>query len=254
MRRHGRRRRYLARFRNCSSPASLDGRVVYITASVASPCSKRRRAHRGCSQPRDAAMYMPKASVTRATRTSNSTCSTRRSGARPSSNMRTAIETDQLSVDYSRSCASRRTIAGFEALVRWRTPDAKCFGRIHSDSRRSRIDRAIDDSSLPKPARRGTCRNRRQHGLRMHVNLRCKNCWSPISRRIFWTVEPAQLAGCDHDRDDRECVMRGNTLAFGRCQVRARASAMHRRLRYRYSSLRYVRDFSVDGSRSIVRS
>ena len=108
------------------APASIDGRVVYITASVGITLLEEgdTRIEDVLSRA-DAAMYCAKGlGHARYAYFEQYMLNETKRRLALSSNLRSALDTDQISVDYQPIVRlSDGAIAGFEALVRWRPPD-----------------------------------------------------------------------------------------------------------------------------------
>ena len=249
------------------APASLDGRVVYITASVGITLLEEgdERIEDVLSRA-DAAMYHAKGlGHARYAYFEQYMLNETKRRLALSSNMRTAIETDQLSVDYQPIVRlADGTIAGFEALVRWRTPDGEVFpAEFIPIAEEVGLIVPIGRFVIAEAARavRTWQKQTGQHGLRMHVNLSVQELLEPdLEAYILGQLSRHELAPDAITIEMTEsAVMRGNTLAFGRlAQVRARGIPLCiDDFGTGYSSLRYVRDFSVDGikiDRSFVES
>lgn len=249
------------------APASLDGRVVYITASVGITLLEEgdERIEDVLARA-DAAMYHAK-SLGHARYAYfeqymlNET--TRRLAL--SSSLRTAVEDDQFSVEYQPIVQlADGSIAGFEALVRWRTPAGEVLP--------AEFVPIAEEVGLIVPvgrfvlaeATRALSNWQRQTGrqnLRMHVNLSVSELLEPdIEAYIVGQLQRYELPVDAVTIEMTEsAMMRGNTLAFGRlAQLRARGIPLCiDDFGTGYSSLRYVRDFSVDAlkiDRSFVES
>jgi EAL domain-containing protein (putative c-di-GMP-specific phosphodiesterase class I) len=246
----------------------IDGRIVYITASVGITLLEEddERIEDVLSRA-DAAMYHAK-NLGHARYAYfeqymlNET--TRRLAL--SSELRTAVEKEQFAVDYQPIVRlSDGAIAGFEALARWR---GAAGGEVYP----TEFIPLAEEVGLIVPIGRfviaeaaRALRTWQQQtgvsGLHMHVNLSVQELLEPDLEAYF--VD--QLRRNDLAADaltiemTESAVMRGNTLAFGRLeQLRARGIPLCiDDFGTGYSSLRYVRDFSVDGikiDRSFVES
>jgi diguanylate cyclase (GGDEF)-like protein len=249
------------------APASLDGRIVYITASVGITLLEEgdERIEDVLSRA-DAAMYHAKGlGHARYAYFEQYMLNETKRRLALSSNMRTAIETDQLSVDYQPIVRlADGAIAGFEALARWRTPDGEVFpAEFIPIAEEVGLIVPIGRFVIAEAARavRTWQKQTGQHGLRMHVNLSVQELLEPdLEAYILGQLSRHELAPDAITIEMTEsAVMRGNTLAFGRlAQVRARGIPLCiDDFGTGYSSLRYVRDFSVDGikiDRSFVES
>ncbi len=249
------------------APATLDTRIVYITASVGITLlvEDDQRIEDVLSRA-DAAMYYAKGlGHARYAYFEEYMLNEAKRRLALSSSLRTAVDTDQFSVDYQPIVQlADGAIAGFEALVRWRTPAGEVLP--------AEFIPLAEEVGLVAPigrfviadAARSLCRWQKQTGnpsLRMHVNLSVGELLEPdIEAYIV-----AQLRRHDLPADaltiemTETAIMRGNTLAFGRVeQLRSRGIPLCiDDFGTGYSSLRYVRDFSVDAikvDRSFVES
>ena len=156
-------------------------------------------------------------------------------------------------------------IAGFEALVRWRTPDGEVFPAEFIPLAEEvglivPIGRFVI-AEAARALRTWQTADRVRAGLRMHVNLSVGELLEPdLEAYIIGQLRRHELAPDAITIEMTEsAVMRGNTLAFGRlAQLRARGIPLCiDDFGTGYSSLRYVRDFSVDAlkiDRSFVES
>jgi diguanylate cyclase (GGDEF)-like protein len=249
------------------APASLDGRIVYITASVGITLLEEgdERIEDVLSRA-DAAMYHAKGlGHARYAYFEQYMLNETRRRLALSSDMRAAIETEQFSVDYQPIVRlADGAIAGFEALVRWRTPDGEVFpAEFIPIAEEVGLIVPIGRFVIAEAARAVGIWQKQtgQHGLRMHVNLSVQELLEPdLEGYILGQLSQNELAPDAITIEMTEsAVMRGNTLAFGRlAQVRARGIPLCiDDFGTGYSSLRYVRDFSVDGikiDRSFVES
>jgi diguanylate cyclase (GGDEF)-like protein len=250
------------------APAQIAGRVVYITASVGITLLEAgdERIEDVLSRA-DAAMYHAKClGHARYAYFEQYMLNETKRRLALSSNLRTAVESDQFSVDYQPIVRlSDGAIAGFEALVRWRggaggevfptefIPLAEEVGLIVPIGRFviGRAAAALRAWHLQTGA----------HNLRMHVNLSVQELLEPDLEAYFvGQLQRHELAADALTIEMTEsAVMRGNMLAFGRlAQLRARGIPLCiDDFGTGYSSLRYVRDFSVDAikiDRSFVES
>ena len=128
------------------APATFDGRVVYITASVGIALLEEgdERIEDVLSRA-DAAMYHAKGlGHARYAYFEQYMLNDANRRLGLSGNLRAALENEQFSVDYQPIVRlSDGAIAGFEALVRWRAPRGRGVPRrIHTAGRRRRTDRA----------------------------------------------------------------------------------------------------------------
>jgi len=249
------------------APASLDGRVVYITASVGITLLEEgdERIEDVLSRA-DAAMYHAKGlGHARYAYFEQYMLNETNRQLALSGNLRVAIETHRLSVDYQPIVRlADGGIAGFEALVRWRTPDGEVFpSEFIPIAEEVGLIVPIGRFVIAEAARavRAWQKQTGQTGLRMHVNLSVQELLEPdLEAYIIGQLNLHDLAPDAITIEMTEsAVMRGNTLAFGRlAQVRARGIPLCiDDFGTGYSSLRYVRDFSVDGikiDRSFVES
>jgi diguanylate cyclase (GGDEF)-like protein len=249
------------------APASLDGRIVYITASVGITLLDEgdERIEDVLSRAA-AAMYHAKGlGHARYAYFEQYMLNETKRRLALSSSIRTAIETDQLSVDYQPIVRlGDGTIAGFEALVRWRTADGEVYpAEFIPLAEEVGLIVPIGRFVIAEAARslRTWQKQTGRHGLRMHVNLSVQELLEPdLEAYVLGQLSRHELAPDAITIEMTEsAVMRGNTLAFGRlAQVRARGIPLCiDDFGTGYSSLRYVRDFSVDGikiDRSFVES
>jgi diguanylate cyclase (GGDEF)-like protein len=250
------------------APAQLEGRVVYITASVGITLLEEgdERIEDVLSRA-DAAMYHAKGlGHARYAYFEQYMLNETKRRLALSSNLRTAVENEQFSVEYQPIVRLRDgAITGFEALVRWRGGEA---GEVFP----SEFVPLAENVGLIVPigrfviaeAARSLKSWRRQSGeagLKMHVNLSVQELLEPDLEAYL----VAQLAEHDLARDaitiemTEGAVMLGNALAFNRlAQLRARGIPLCiDDFGTGYSSLRYVRDFSVDAikiDRSFIES
>jgi diguanylate cyclase (GGDEF)-like protein len=249
------------------APASLDGRIVYITASVGITLLEEgdERIEDVLSRA-DAAMYHAKGlGHARYAYFEQYMLNETKRRLALSGDLRTAVETDQFSLDYQPIVRlADGAIAGFEALVRWRRPDGEVFP--------SEFIPIAEEVGLIVPigrfviaeAARAVCRFQLQTGrtdLRMHVNLSVQELLEPdLEAYIVAQLKRHRLAPDALTIEMTEsAVMRGNAMAFGRLDtLRARGIPLCiDDFGTGYSSLRYVRDFSVDAikiDRSFVES
>jgi diguanylate cyclase (GGDEF)-like protein len=250
------------------APAMLGERVVYITASVGITLLEEgdERIEDVLSRA-DAAMYHAKGlGHARYAYFEQHMLNETKRRLGLSSNLRTAVEAEQFSVDYQPIVRlSDGSIAGFEALVRWRGgPDGEVFpvefiplaeevGLIVPIGRF-----VIEDAARVLHAWQ---LQTGEAGLRMHVNLSVQELLQPDLEAYV----VAQLRRYDLPVNaitiemTESAVMRGNTLAYGRLeQLRGHGIPLCiDDFGTGYSSLRYVRDFSVDAikiDRSFVES
>ena len=249
------------------APASLDGRIVYITASVGITLLEEddERIEDVLSRA-DAAMYHAKGlGHARYAYFEQYMLNETKRRLALSSNLRTAVEADQFSVDYQPIVRlADGEIAGFEALVRWRTPDGEVFpAEFIPLAEEVGLVAPIGRFVIAEAARslRTWQKQTGQSDLRMHVNLSVGELLEPDLESYF----SAQLQRNDLKPDaltiemTETAIMRGNTLAFGRlAHLRSRGIPLCiDDFGTGYSSLRYVRDFAVDGlkvDRSFVES
>ncbi|MGA2394504.1 MAG: EAL domain-containing protein [Candidatus Lustribacter sp.] len=249
------------------APASLDGRIVYITASVGITLLEEgdERIEDVLARA-DAAMYHAKAlGHARYAYFEQYMLNETTRRLALSSSLRTAVEGDQFSVEFQPIVQlADGSIAGFEALVRWRTPSGEVLP--------AEFVPIAEEVGLIVPigrfvlaeATRALRTWRRQTGrtsLRMHVNLSVGELLEPdIEAYIVGQLRRFELPPDAITIEMTEsAMMRGNTLAFGRlAQLRARGIPLCiDDFGTGYSSLRYVRDFSVDAlkiDRSFVES
>ena len=249
------------------APASIDGRVVYITASVGITLLDEgdERIEDVLSRA-DAAMYHAKGlgharyAYFEQYMLNETTRRLALSGA-----LRTAVETDQFSVDYQPIVRlADGEIAGFEALVRWHRPDGEVYpAEFIPLAEEVGLIVPIGRFVIAEAARavRTWQKQTGKSGLRMHVNLSVQELLEPdLEAYVVGQLQLHELAPDALTIEMTEStVMRGNTLAFGRlAQIRARGIPLCiDDFGTGYSSLRYVRDFSVDGikiDRSFVES
>jgi diguanylate cyclase (GGDEF)-like protein len=249
------------------APATVEGRIVYVTASVGIALLDRgderiedilRRA--------DAAMYHAKSlgharfayfeeyMLNEATRR-----------LALSSDLREAVDAGELSVDYQPIVRlADGAIVGFEALVRWRGIRGEVFP--------SEFVPLAEDVGLIVPIGRfvmgqalASLRKwQRQTGnrdLQLHVNLSVPELLEPgLDALIVQHLDHLGLRPESLTVEMTEsAVMRGNTAAFGRLdKLRAHGvSLCIDDFGTGYSSLRYIREFSVDSikiDRSFVES
>ena len=250
------------------APASFDGRIVYITASVGIALLERaderiedvlRRA--------DAAMYHAKSlgHAQYAYFEQYMLNETRRRLAL-SSDLRTAVEREQFSVDYQPIVRlADGAIAGFEALVRWRPEGrgevfpAEFVQLAEEVGLIVPIGRFVIESSL-----RALHTWQRQTGnpnLKLHVNLSVGELMEPTLESFLETqlrkndLQPGAVT----IEMTESSVMRGNAVALARL-ARLRDAGVALCIDdfgTGYSSLRYVREFAVDAikiDRSFVES
>ncbi len=250
------------------APASFDGRIVYITASVGiallESADERiedvlRRA--------DAAMYHAKSlgHAQYAYFEQYMLNETHRRLAL-SSDLRAAVEREQFSVDYQPIVRlADGAIAGFEALVRWR-PEGR--GEVFP----AEFVQLAEEVGLIVPIGRFVIENslralhtwQRQTGnrnLKLHVNLSVGELMEPT----FESFLDAQLRKNDLQPGavtiemTESSVMRSNAVALARL-ARLRDAGIPLCIDdfgTGYSSLRYVREFAVDAikiDRSFVES
>ena len=250
------------------APAQLGDRVVYITASVGITLLEAddERIEDVLSRA-DAAMYHAKGlgHARYAYFEQHMLNETKRRLAL-SSNLRAAVENGQFSVEYQPIVRlSDGAIAGFEALVRWRTADA---GEVYP----AEFVPLAEEVGLIVPIGRFVIaeaaralgvwqRQTGERGLRMHVNLSVQELLEPdLEAYLAAQIDANGLARDAITIEMTEgAVMRGNALAFGRlAQLRERGIPLCiDDFGTGYSSLRYVRDFSVDAikiDRSFVES
>jgi diguanylate cyclase (GGDEF)-like protein len=250
------------------TPATIDGRVIYITASVGIALLESgderiadvlRRA--------DAAMYHAKSlgHAQFAYFEPYMLSETRRRLAL-SSDLRAAVEREQFSVDYQPIVRlADGAIAGFEALVRWRPPGA-------AEIFPAEFVQVAEDVGLIVPIGRFVMEQalrslrlwQRQTGnrnLKMHVNLSVGELLEPGLEAYVTTLLRK------HEVDPRSVtiemtessVMRSNAVALAHL-ARLRNAGVPLCIDdfgTGYSSLRYVREFAVDAikiDRSFVDS
>jgi diguanylate cyclase (GGDEF)-like protein len=250
------------------APVSLDGRVVYITASVGIALLEEgdERIEDVLSRA-DAAMYHAKSlgHAHYAYFEQYMLNETKRRLAL-SSSLRTALEKDQFSVDYQPIVRlADGAIAGFEALVRWHNPESGEVFPVEFVPLAEEVGLIVPIGRFviaeAAAALRAWQEQTGQRGLRMHVNLAVQELLEPdLEAYIVDQLRRYQLAPDAITIEMTEsAVMRGNTLAFGRlAQLRARGIPLCiDDFGTGYSSLRYVREFSVDAikiDRSFVES
>jgi diguanylate cyclase (GGDEF)-like protein len=249
------------------APASPGDRVVYITASVGITLLEEgdERIEDVLSRA-DAAMYHAKnLGHARYAYFEQYMLNEAKRRLALSSNLRTAVETDQFSVDFQPIVRlADGAIAGFEALVRWRTPGGEVFpAEFIPVAEEVGLVAPIGRFVIAEAARalRLWQKQTGQAGLRMHVNLSVGELLEPdLESYIVGALKRHELAPNALTIEMTEsAIMRGNTLGFGRlAQLRARGIPVCiDDFGTGYSSLRYVRDFSVDGlkiDRSFVES
>ncbi len=249
------------------APAALGGRIVYITASVGITLLEEgdQRIEDVLSRA-DAAMYHAKGlGHARYAYFEQYMLNETKRRLALSSSMRTGIETEQFSVDYQPIVRlADGAIAGFEALARWRMPDAEVFpAEFIPLAEEVGLIVPIGRFVIAEAARALSTWQKQtgQRDLRMHVNLSVQELLeADLEAYIVGQLNRNGLAPDAITIEMTEsAVMRGNTLAFGRlAQLRARGIPMCiDDFGTGYSSLRYVRDFSVDAlkiDRSFVES
>jgi diguanylate cyclase (GGDEF)-like protein len=249
------------------APATLDNRVVYITASVGITLLEKgdERIEDVLSRA-DAAMYHAKGlGHARYAYFEQYMLNETTRRLTLSGDLRTAVDTDQFTVDYQPIVRlADGAIAGFEALVRWRRPDGEVYPTEFIPlAEEVGLIVPIGRFVIAEAARalRTWQKQTGQIGLRMHVNLSVQELLEPdLEAYIVGQLQQHDLAPDALTIEMTEsAVMRGNTLGFGRlAQLRARGIPLCiDDFGTGYSSLRYVRDFSVDGikiDRSFVES
>jgi len=249
------------------APATLDGRVVYITASVGITLLEEgdERIEDVLARA-DAAMYHAKGlGHARYAYFEQYMLNETTRRLALSSNLRTAVESDQFSVEFQPIVQlADGSIAGFEALVRWRTPSGEILpAEFIPIAEEVGLVVPIGRFVLAEATRalRTWQRQTGQPNLRMHVNLSVGELLEPdIEAYIVGQLRRHELSPDAITIEMTEsAMMRGNTLAFGRlAQLRARGIPLCiDDFGTGYSSLRYVRDFSVDAlkiDRSFVES
>ena len=249
------------------APASLEGRIVYITASVGITLLEEgdERIEDVLSRA-DAAMYHAKSlGHARYAYFEQYMLNETKRRLALSGALRTAVDLDEFSVEYQPIVRlPDGAIAGFEALVRWRKPDGEVFP--------AEFIPLAEEVGLIVPigrfviaeaaaALRAWQKQTGKTNLRMHVNLSVQELLEPdLEAYIVGQLQAHELAADALTIEMTEsAVMRGNALAFGRLeQLRARGIPLCiDDFGTGYSSLRYVRDFSVDAikiDRSFVES
>ena len=250
------------------APVHIDGRIVYITASVGITLLEEgdQRIEDVLSRA-DAAMYHAKGlGHARYAYFEQYMLNETTRRLALSSELRTAVENEQFAVDYQPIVRlSDGAIAGFEALARWRgaaggevyptefIPLAEEVGLIVPIGRFmiAEAARALRNWQLQTGV----------SGLHMHVNLSVQELLEPdLEAYLVEQLRRNELAANAITIEMTEsAVMRGSTLALGRlAQLRARGVPLCiDDFGTGYSSLRYVRDFAVDGikiDRSFVES
>ena len=249
------------------APASLDGRVVYITASVGiallDGADERiedvlRRA--------DAAMYHAKTlgHAQFAYFEQHMLDETRRRLAL-SSDLRSAVEFEQFGVEYQPIVRlGDGAIAGFEALVRWRppgreeVPPAEFIQLAEEVGLIVPIGRFVIENALG--ALRSWQRQTGNRNLRIHVNVSVGELMESSLESFLATqlakheLEPSALT----IEMTESSVMRGNVVALARL-ARLRDAGVQLCIDDFGTgySLRYVREFAVDAikvDRSFVES
>lgn len=249
------------------APASLDGRIVYITASVGITLLEEgdERIEDVLARA-DAAMYHAKGlGHARYAYFEQYMLNETTRRLALSSDLRTAVEGDQFSVEFQPIVAlADGSIAGFEALVRWRTPSGEVLpAEFIPIAEEVGLVAPIGRFVLAEATKalRTWQRQTGQSSLRMHVNLSVGELMEPdIEAYIVGQLRRYDLpADAITIEMTESAMMRGNTLAFGRlAQLRARGIPLCiDDFGTGYSSLRYVRDFSVDAlkiDRSFVES
>jgi diguanylate cyclase (GGDEF)-like protein len=238
------------------APAPVHERVVYVTASVGiTLLEKGDERIEDVLARADAAMYHAKGlGHARYAYFEEYMLNETRRRLALSGNLRTAVETDQFSVDYQPIVQlADGAIAGFEALVRWRTPNGEVFpAEFIPLAEEVGLVSPIGRFVIAEAARdlRRWQKQTGQPGLRMHVNLSVGELLEPdIEAYIVGQLRRHELATDAITIEMTEsAMMRGNALAFGRlAQLRARGIPLCvDDFGTGYSSLRYVRDFSVD--------
>jgi diguanylate cyclase (GGDEF)-like protein len=250
------------------APAQIDGRIVYITASVGITLLEEgdERIEDVLSRA-DAAMYHAKGlGHARYAYFEQYMLNETKRRLALSSDLRAAVEGHQFTVDYQPIVRlADVAIAGFEALVRWRSgPSGEVFPTEFIPlAEEVGLIVPVGRFVIAEAARalRAWQQQTGERGLRMHVNLSVQELLEPDLEAYF--VD--QLHRNDLAADaitiemTESAVMRGNTLAFGRLeQLRGRGIPLCiDDFGTGYSSLRYVRDFSVDAikiDRSFVES
>jgi len=238
------------------APAPIESRIVYITASVGITLLEAgdERIEDVLARA-DAAMYHAKGlgHARHAYFEQYMLNETRRRLAL-SSNLRTAVETDQFSVDYQPIVRlADGVVAGFEALVRWRTPAGEVFpAEFIPLAEEVGLVAPIGRFVIAEAARdlRAWQKQTGQPGLRMHVNLSVGELLeADIEAYIVGQLRRHELTADAITIEMTEsAMMRGNTLAFGGSRNFARAGSRFASTTSGpvTSSLRYVRDFSVD--------
>jgi diguanylate cyclase (GGDEF)-like protein len=249
------------------APASIDGRIVYITASVGIALLEEgdERIEDVLSRA-DAAMYYAKGlGHARYAYFEQYMLNETRRRLGLSSDLRAALENDQFSVDYQPIVRLvDGAIAGFEALVRWRRPDGEVFpGEFIPLAEEVGLVVPIGRFVIAEAAAALSLWQRQtgRRELRMHVNLAVQELMEPdLQAYIVGQLRRHDLAPDAITLEMTEsAVMRGNTLASGRLeQLRARGIPLCiDDFGTGYSSLRYLREFAVDAlkiDRSFVES
>lgn len=249
------------------APVTIGTRIVYVTASVGITLLAEDDARiEDVLSRADAAMYHAKGlGHARYAYFEQYMLNATKRRLALSSDLRTAVDTDQFSVDYQPIVRlADGEIAGFEALVRWRTPRGEVFP--------AEFIPLAEEVGLVVPvgrfviaeatrALRAWQNQTGRTGLRMHVNVSV----GELLEADFESYVLGQLRLHELPPDaltiemTEGAVMRGNTLAHGRLEkLRARGIPLCiDDFGTGYSSLRYVRDFAVDGikiDRSFVES
>jgi diguanylate cyclase (GGDEF)-like protein len=250
------------------APVSLDGRIVYITASVGIALLEAgdERVEDVLSRA-DAAMYHAKGlgHAQYAYFEQYMLNETKRRLAL-SSSLRTALERDQFSVEYQPIVRlTDGAIAGFEALVRWHSRESGEIFPVEFIPLAEEVGLIVPIGRFVIAEAASALRTWHQQtgqlGLRMHVNLSVGELLEPeLDAYIVDQLRRNDLAPDAITIEMTEsAVMRGNTHAFGRlAQLRERGIPLCiDDFGTGYSSLRYVREFSIDAikiDRSFIES
>jgi predicted signal transduction protein with EAL and GGDEF domain len=239
------------------APAQIDGRVVYITASVGITLLEAGDEYiEDVLSRADAAMYHAKGlGHARYAYFEQGMLDEAKRRLALSGRLRTALETGQFSVDYQPIVRlSDGAIAGFEALVRWREADgsevmpAEFLPLAQENGLIVPIGRFVIAQAAA--ALRAWQLQTGVLGLRMHVNLSVQEVLEPdLESYLIAQLQLHELADDAITIEMTESAStRGSLLAFSRlAQLRARGIPLCiGNFGTGYAPLRYVRDSLVD--------